>query len=55
VPLQTGYNETDLTDNKAVILRWLSFALPTFGNENLSDLQSKFGYGISRSKQILFE
>jgi outer membrane cobalamin receptor len=44
---RTGYNETDLTDNKASNTKIdLSLHYRPFGNENLEViLQSKFGYG----------
>jgi outer membrane cobalamin receptor len=44
---RTGYNETDLTDNKATNTKMdLSLHYRPFGNENLEVIvQSKFGYG----------
>jgi len=44
---RTGYNETDLTDNKASNIKIdYSLHLRPFGNENLEViLQSKFGFG----------
>ncbi|MBC5840668.1 TonB-dependent receptor [Flavobacterium sp. F-380] len=44
---RTGYNETDLTDNKASNTKMdLSLHYRPFGNENLEVIvQSKFGYG----------
>jgi outer membrane receptor protein involved in Fe transport len=44
---RTGYNETDLTDNKVANAKVdLSFHVRPFGNENLEIIaQSKFGFG----------